>query len=73
VGASKNYSPPTCDARVEFYRTFGIHAADQVDLERIYLRTKVPSTSLYDPNQIINAQLVNANYTPSFLATYQKH
>jgi hypothetical protein len=73
VGASKNYSPPTCDARVEFYRTFGIHAADQVDLERIYLRTQVPSTSLYDPNQIINAQLVNANYTPSFLATYQKH
>lgn len=58
----KSYSEPTHTARVEFYRTFGLHACDQQDLERQYLGCSVPTSLPGDPNQITTSQHVSATY-----------
>lgn len=68
----KNYAEPTPSARVEFYRTFGVHASDQVDLERMYLLDSVPTTQPGDPNQITSAQAIISAYKLS-VCTHHMH
>lgn len=61
----KNYSAPTQASRVEFYRTFGLHACDQLDMERLYLGRSVKTALPGDPNQIKHAATVKQAYQPT--------
>lgn len=67
IGEGKLYCRPTSESRVEFFRTFGIHAVDQVALEDIYLASNVATALPGDPNQITNTQEISASYRLSFL------
>lgn len=61
------YAEPTDSARLEFYRTFGMHAADQRDLERIYLAAQITPARSCDPNQITNVDTLVQGLTPTVL------
>lgn len=67
IGEGKLYSRPTTESRIEFFRTFGVHAVDQVILEDIYLNSKVSTTLPGDPNQIISTEQISASYRLTFL------
>lgn len=68
IGEGKVYATPTSGSRVEFYRTFGIHACDQVDLERVYLASSVATTQPGDSNQITNHAQVRDSYRLSTIS-----
>lgn len=70
AGDNKSYSEPTSEARVEFFRTFGMHPTDQMALESRYLAGTVHTSQPGDTNHITNAQHVACLFTPSYLTTY---
>lgn len=67
IGEGKHYCAPTSESRVEFFRTFGIHAVDQVALESIYLQSRVTTALPGDPNQITSTDEISASYRLTFL------
>lgn len=58
---AKQYCAPTGEARVEFFRTFGIHAVDQVALESFYLTHARPTSLPCDQTTITTPEYVEAN------------
>lgn len=68
VESGKTYAPPTDDARVAFYDTFGMHPSDQRQLEEIYLSSRVSTSKSADPNQITSVEFIQASYKLTVLS-----